>query len=199
MYPSHVRRLLVFLTLALAVGCRAPAIPAQPSPHEYAIYSAWMEQATADIPPQRTLAVDSETLTLNQAELQFKQCLPPRMTAVFDSAPVSTLLASTSGNDWLTLGNGRSASLHPHADPLSFDRPTEFFRLSRVAFTRPATTPTSGSNTVPATSTPPGTPARAPPEPSSTASNPTAPGPSKTLPVTPSPSPPSGNRSAPVA
>jgi len=135
-YPSHVRRLLVFLTLAFAVGCRAPAIPAQPSSHEYAIYSAWMEQATADIPPQRTLAVDSETLTLNQAELQFKQCLPPRMTAVFDSAPVSTLLASTSGNDWLTLGNGRSASLHLHGDPLSFDRPTELFRVSRVAFTR---------------------------------------------------------------
>lgn len=130
-----MRRLLVFAALPLALGCRAPTIPTHPSTHEYAVYNAWIEQASSAFPPQLSFAVDSETLVPNQDELQFQQCLPSRMNTVFDGAPAATL-AVTSSNDWLSLGDGRAAHLHPHNSSLGFDRPTELFRLSRVAFTR---------------------------------------------------------------
>lgn len=135
MYASHVRRLFAFTAFSLALGCRAPAIPNRPSTHEYAVYSAWIEQASSTSPPQLSFAVDSETLTPNQNELQFQQCLPRRMSDVFEDAP-SASLTSTSSNDWLSLDNGRPAHLHPHNSSIPFDRPTELFRLSRVAFTR---------------------------------------------------------------
>ena len=135
MYASHVRRLLALTAFSLALGCRAPAIPSRPSSHEYAVYSAWIEQARLAFAPQLSFAVDSETLTPNQNELQFQQCLPRRMSDIFEGAP-SASLTSTSSNAWLNLGDGPPAHLHPHSSSLPFDRPTELFRLSRVAFTR---------------------------------------------------------------
>ncbi len=116
------------------LGCRPPAIPAQPSPGEYAIYNAWLEQTSSTLPPSLTLAVDDATLAPRQNELQFQQCLPPRMEDIFDKVPPTTL-TSTSGNEWLKLGDGRSTHLRPANSPLHFDHPTDWVRLSRVAFT----------------------------------------------------------------
>ena len=130
-----MRSLLVILTLPLALGCRAPAIPSQLSEREYVIYSAWLDQAGAEMPHPLSFAVDSVALTPQQNELQFRQCLPPRMETIFDTTSESTLSLSP-GSDWLSLSDGRSAQIHPHDAPLAFPAPTEFVRFSRVAFTR---------------------------------------------------------------
>jgi len=134
-YASHVRRLWLSITFPLALGCRPPNIPAQPKPQEYAVYTAWLEQESSSSPHQLSFAVDSATLPLQQNELQFRQCLPRRMEAIFDSAPAADLTASSS-NDWITLSDGRPTRLHPHGTGMSFDHPTQLFRVSRVAFTR---------------------------------------------------------------
>lgn len=135
MYASQVLRLFVVTTLLLALGCRAPKIPTQPSAREYAVYSAWIEHASVTFPPQLSFAVDASTLTLDQDRLQFKQCLPRRMDSIFDEAPDATL-TSTSNHDWITLSNGRPAQLLPPSNSLPFTHSAELFRLSRVAFTR---------------------------------------------------------------
>lgn len=57
------------------------------------------------------------------------------MEDVFDTAPAATL-SFTSGNDWLKLSDGRPTELKTPGLVLSFPRPTEFFQVSRVAFTR---------------------------------------------------------------
>jgi len=134
-YASLVRRLLALAALALSLGCRAPSIPAQPSPREYALLGDWVEQTGSTLPPQVSLVIDTEALVPSQREMQFQQCLPPRMQAIFNTAAPATL-ASSSGNDWLRLSDGRSATLHPNGATLSFTRPTQIFRVSRVAFTR---------------------------------------------------------------
>lgn len=123
------------IILPLASGCRVPDIPPQPSAQEYAVYGAWFEQASASLPHELTLAIDSSTLKPMQNELQFEQCLPPRMERIFETAPDATL-TSTASNDWLTLSDGRTVQLRPRDAPLTFQKSTELFRLSRVAFTR---------------------------------------------------------------
>ncbi len=131
-----MRRLPLIAALPLlAAGCRVPDIPARPSPQEYAVYNAWIEQASASLPRDVAVVVDSSTLHPQQHELQFERCLPPRMEGVFDASPEATLTA-TSSNDWLGLGDGRTARLLPHEATLGFTERTELFRLSRVAFTR---------------------------------------------------------------
>ncbi len=136
MYASRVRRLFLIALLPFAAGCRPPEIPARPSAREYAVYSGWIEQASNHTPHDLSFAVDDQTLTLDQSQMQFQQCLPPRMETIFDEAPTAHLTAS-SGNDWLQLADGRSARLLPHTgEPPVFAQSTELIRLSRVAFTR---------------------------------------------------------------
>lgn len=130
-----MRRLLVLATVTLCTGCRAPAIPAQPTSSEYAVYNAWIDQDHSSLPHEFDIAVGATTLVLNQSELQFQQCLPRRMAHIFDAAPSATL-TSSSNPDWLLLADGRRAVLQPNGSRLSFDRPTKLVRVSRVAFTR---------------------------------------------------------------
>ncbi len=137
MYPSQVRRIplttAVSATLFLS-GCRPPTIPPTPSAAEYAVYGAYLDHASSTSGGQLSFTVDAQTLNLNRAELQFQHCLPVRMEAVFDGAPAAHLTTS-SGNDWLSLEDGRPSHLQPSETLLIFDHPTELFRLSRVAFT----------------------------------------------------------------
>ena len=136
MYPSGVRRLAaIFPVLTLALGCRPPGIPDQPTASEYAVYNAYLEQASPTLPRELSFAVDAATLKPVQSELQFQQCLPRRMENVFSNVP-STLLASTSGNHCLDLGDGPNAPKPEQDLPLTNTKPTQFFRFSRVAFTR---------------------------------------------------------------
>lgn len=123
----------VSATLFLS-GCRPPTIPPTPSAAEYAVYGAYLDHASSTSGGQLSFTVDAQTLNLNRAELQFQHCLPVRMEAVFDGAPAAHLTTS-SGNDWLSLEDGRPSHLQPSETLLIFDHPTELFRLSRVAFT----------------------------------------------------------------
>lgn len=131
-----MRSLLLQASLLLLVvvpGCRAPAIPAQATAREYAVWHDVLRTESAATPLQQ-LRVTPETLPLDEAQLQYQRCLPQHMRTIFDNAPAVTLSRNVP-EDWLRLPDGSLADLADH-----FAAPaggiTLQLRLSRVAFSR---------------------------------------------------------------
>lgn len=121
------------LLLVTLLGCRAPAIPAEPTAREYAVWHDVLRFEAEPARPQRLL-VAPETLPLDEAQLQFQRCLPPHMRNIFDGAPAAALSRNVP-EDWLRLPNGSVATLTDSA-PATLAGTTVQLRLSRVAFSR---------------------------------------------------------------
>ena len=121
------------LLLLAALGCRAPAIPENPTAREY---SVWHEVllAAADSTTAQTVLVAPETVSLDEGRLQFRRCLPAHMRMLFDNAPIATLSRNVP-EDWLRLRNGTLANLSDTPPAAPAGRAVEL-HLSRVAFSR---------------------------------------------------------------
>ena len=122
------------LVLVLLVGCRTPPIPASVTPREYAVYSAWLSQASESLPADEIVVVRSSTLRLDENSLQYEACLPVRMQGIFSDVPTVTL-SELPASHWLNFPDGRSAMLLSPSDPLPPGRPVQLLSFSRVAFT----------------------------------------------------------------
>lgn len=131
MFSRVVRVATLFLPWL--AGCRVPAISAEPSAREYAVWHDVLAFETESTHPQ-TVVVSPETLQLDEGQLQFQRCLPPHMRAVFDTAPTATLSVNVP-EDWLRMPGGQSAVLG-RTGSISTDGTTMFLRLSRVASSR---------------------------------------------------------------
>ena len=130
-----MRTLLVpasFLLL-VATGCRAPAIPADPTVLEYAVWRDVLAFEAEPAHPQ-AVVISPETIQLDERELQFQRCLPQHMRDVFDDAPAATLSMNVP-EDWLRLSSGQQATLS-RDESSTGTGVTLFLRLSRVAFSR---------------------------------------------------------------
>lgn len=121
------------LLLVSAIGCRAPAIPAEPTAREYAVWHDLL-RSEAERTHAPEILVSPETRSLDEAQLQFQRCLPPHMWNIFDDAPAATLSRNVP-EDWLRLPNGSLATLAEGA-PAAAAGATVQLRLSRVAFSR---------------------------------------------------------------
>ncbi len=121
------------LLLPWLTGCRVPAIPAEPSAKEYAVWHDVLAFVTESTHPQ-AVVISPETLPLDEGQLQFQRCLPPHMRAIFDGAPTATLSVNIP-EDWLRMPDGRSAVLARDRS-IPTTGATMFLRLSRVASSR---------------------------------------------------------------
>ena len=122
------------LLLPWLAGCRAPAIPGEPSAPEYAAWHDVLLFQGQSTHPEAAVVIWPETLPLDERQLQFQRCLPRHMRNVFDSAPAATLSADVP-EDWLRLATGQNAALGRGATAESIGE-TELLRFSRVAFSR---------------------------------------------------------------
>lgn len=129
---SFLRPSCLLLLLALC-GCRAPAIPDDPTATEYAVWHDVLRYE-AGSHASDALIVSPSTLPLDEGQLQFQRCLPAQMRDIFDAAPSATLSVNVP-EDWLRLPAGSVATLSD-GRPQTPTASSMHLRLSRVAFSR---------------------------------------------------------------